>query len=93
MHVNICHRACISHDCKLSYPEGTSGHPADKWVELKLVNIDDWKNPSSVVKLFGGQGTINVNSWSPDSRYFAYVAYPTGRATDCCFFPIAKIRR
>jgi hypothetical protein len=27
-------------------------------------------------RLFGGQGTINVNSWSPDGRRFAYVAYP-----------------
>jgi hypothetical protein len=27
------------------------------------------------VSLFGGQGTINVNSWSPDSRRFAYVSY------------------
>jgi len=24
---------------------------------------------------YGGQGTINVNSWSPDSRQFAYVSY------------------
>jgi hypothetical protein len=24
---------------------------------------------------FGGQGTINVNSWSPDSTQFAYVTY------------------
>jgi TolB protein len=24
----------------------------------------------------GGQGTINVNSWSPDSQRFAYVRYP-----------------
>ena len=29
----------------------------------------------TVAKLFGGQGTINVNSWSPDSRYFAFVSY------------------
>jgi hypothetical protein len=28
-----------------------------------------------VVRLFGGQGTLNVNSWSPDSRRFAYVSY------------------
>lgn len=66
----------------LSYPEGTSGHPADKWVELRVVNFDDWKKPRSVIKLFGGQGTVNVNSWSPDSRYFAYVAYPICRATN-----------
>jgi hypothetical protein len=24
---------------------------------------------------FGGQGAINVNSWSPDSTRFAYVIY------------------
>ena len=28
-----------------------------------------------IVKLFGGQGTINVSSWSPDSKRFAYVSY------------------
>jgi hypothetical protein len=26
-------------------------------------------------KFFGGQGTINVNSWSPDSKQFAYIRY------------------
>jgi Tol biopolymer transport system component len=31
--------------------------------------------PRVVVELTGGQGTINVNSWSPDSRRFAYVSY------------------
>jgi len=29
----------------------------------------------TVTKFFGGQGTINVNSWSPDSKKFAYVVY------------------
>ena len=29
----------------------------------------------TVVRLFGGQGTINVNSWSPDSKKFAFVSY------------------
>jgi Tol biopolymer transport system component len=28
-----------------------------------------------LVKFFGGQGTINVNSWSPDSKKFAFVSY------------------
>ena len=28
-----------------------------------------------LVSLFGGQGTINVNSWAPDSRSFAFVRY------------------
>jgi TolB protein len=26
-------------------------------------------------KLFGGQGTMNVNSWSPDSKQFAFITY------------------
>jgi hypothetical protein len=29
-----------------------------------------------IIAVFGGQGTINVNSWGPDSKRFAYVAYP-----------------
>jgi hypothetical protein len=29
----------------------------------------------SLVTFFGGQGSINVNSWSPDSKKFAYVIY------------------
>jgi sugar phosphate isomerase/epimerase len=31
--------------------------------------------PEVLVDLFGGQGSINVNSWSPDSQKFAYVSY------------------
>jgi TolB protein len=41
-----------------------------------VVRTTDWSQPIQVFPLFGGQGTINVNSWSPDSRRFAYVAYP-----------------
>ena len=26
-------------------------------------------------EFYGGQGTFNVNSWSPDSKRFAYVTY------------------
>lgn len=60
----------------LSYPAGTKGHPADRWVDLKLVRGNDWSAVETVARLFGGQGTINVNSWSPDSKRFAFVAYP-----------------
>ena len=28
-----------------------------------------------LVTFFGGQGSINVNSWSPDSRKFAFVMF------------------
>jgi TolB protein len=61
----------------ISYPEGTLGHPADKDVILRLMRPDG-SGQRDLVGFFGGQGTINVNSWAPDSRRFAYVAYPLG---------------
>lgn len=61
----------------LSYAPGTVGHPSDKHVELRLVESMNFDEPATVATLFGGQGTINVNSWSPDSRRFAFVDYPT----------------
>lgn len=60
----------------LSFSEGTNGHPADHPVRLVLVRDDDWQNGSVVAEFNGGQGTINVNSWSPDGTAFAYVDYP-----------------
>jgi len=33
------------------------------------------RNVKLLARLFGGQGTINVSSWSPNSRYFAFVTY------------------
>lgn len=62
----------------LSYPSGTVGHPADVEVELRLVRDGGWRHPETVATLFGGQGTINVNSWTPDGSRFAYVDYPVG---------------
>lgn len=49
-------------------------HPANKNVELLLIPATGGK-PTPLVKLFGGQGTINVNSWSPDSKKIAFVSY------------------
>jgi len=60
----------------LQYPERTVGHPEDREVELVLVDTTDWPIALARVPLFGGQGTINVNSWSPDSARFAFVSYP-----------------
>ena len=67
------------HAAYLSFPTGTLGHPADLDVALHVVATDDWTQPQHSIQLFGGQGTINVNSWSPDGRRFAYVAYPLGQ--------------
>jgi Tol biopolymer transport system component len=60
----------------ISFPTGTLGHPADLDVEVRLVRTSDWSDVLWSFALFGGQGTLNVNSWSPDSRHFAFVGYP-----------------
>ena len=58
----------------LSYEAGVTGHPADKDVTLNLISMAD-KTRKVLAKLFGGQGTINVPSWSPDSTKIAFVSY------------------
>ncbi|WP_370245558.1 TolB family protein [Fibrobacter sp. UWR4] len=58
-------------------------HVPNKNVELRLMTADEpnggkdntWTKPKTILKLFGGQGTVNVNSWAPDSRQFAFVIY------------------
>jgi len=49
-------------------------HPANKNVELRLIPSDGGIS-KTIVKLFGGQGTMNVNSWAPDNRTLAFVSY------------------
>jgi TolB protein len=60
----------------ISYPKAVSSaeHPANKDVLLRLMTLSD-KKIRVLAKLFGGQGTINVSSWSPDSRNIAFVSY------------------
>ena len=64
----------------ISFPPGTLGHPADLDVEVRVIRTTNWRDIVWQFLLFGGQGTINVNSWSPDSRRFAFVAYPLEQA-------------
>jgi len=49
-------------------------HPPNKNVELRLIPAEGGDS-RTIAKLFGGQGTINVNSWSPDNRRIAFVSY------------------
>ena len=49
-------------------------HLSNKYVDLRLMTIDG-KDSKIIVELFGGQGTLNVNSWAPDSKRFAFVSY------------------
>jgi Tol biopolymer transport system component len=58
----------------LSYDKSVEGHPPNKDVALRLMPLEGGE-PRILVRLFGGQGTINVPSWSPDSKSFAFVSY------------------
>ena len=62
----------------VSFEKGTKGHPANQNVTLRLMpgpSASRTEAPRVLKKLFGGQGTMNVNSWAPDSQRFAYVRY------------------
>ncbi len=62
-------------------------HVPNKMVELRLMrsqgscslngscDAKPFGEPKTILKLFGGQGTVNVNSWAPDSNQFAFVIY------------------
>ncbi len=58
----------------LTYAADVTGHPENKDVTLRLMSLAD-KKITVLAKLFGGQGTINVPSWSPDSKQVAFVSY------------------
>lgn len=63
--------------CMVCYSAGDlepGEHLPHKNVVLRLMDPDG-SNLRTVASLFGGQGSLNVNSWSPDSRYFAFVSY------------------
>jgi TolB protein len=66
----------------ISFPPGTLGHPADLPVRISAVRLPDWGAPELEIDLFGGQGTLNVNSWAPDGTRFAFVAYPFAHTPD-----------
>jgi Tol biopolymer transport system component len=71
----------------VSYGKDVKGHPANQDVTLRLMSLPNGKpgpqtrssafgSPIKVLaRLFGGQGTINVPSWSPDSKSAAFVSY------------------
>jgi Tol biopolymer transport system component len=50
-------------------------HPPCKRVMLRLLPSNGNGQPKAIAYLYGGQGTINVPSWSPDGKQIAFVSY------------------
>lgn len=65
----------------LSFPKGTATHDGRMpGTQLRIMPMPGARPAESpgiqvLTTFFGGQGTINVNSWSPDSQRFAFVIY------------------
>ena len=71
----------------LTFPNGTKGHDFKTAVQLRMIPLpasnaaaqlpkeDDDDAVPVLTQFLGGQGSINVNSWSPDSKRFAFVSY------------------
>ncbi|HVU34653.1 MAG TPA: biopolymer transporter TolR [Opitutaceae bacterium] len=55
-----------------------SEHPYYKKVYLRLMSADGMGPARVIAYVYGGQGTMNVPSWSPDSRRIAFVANSDG---------------
>lgn len=51
-----------------------SSHPSYKKVMLRIMPVSQTGAPRVIATLYGGQGTLNVNSWSPDSKHLAFVS-------------------
>jgi Tol biopolymer transport system component len=58
----------------VTFEPSVEGHPENKDVMLRMMSLEDGKI-TALAKLFGGQGTLNVPSWSPDGKRFAFVSY------------------
>jgi len=59
----------------ISFPSDIDpgSHPSYKKVMLRLMPVNGGA-PRVIAHLYGGQGTLNVNSWSPDSKHIAFVS-------------------
>ncbi len=62
----------------LSYDKSVKGHPPNQDVMIRMMPAEGGAI-QVLARLFGGQGTINVPSWSPDGKSLAFVSYRLAR--------------
>lgn len=62
------------HVIYLAYPAGTKGHPEGMDVTLRIMPAGGGAS-RDLTQLHGGQGSINVPCWAPDSQQFAFMRY------------------
>ena len=58
----------------ISFPADISGRSSLLQTLLPAVDADRRWYPEVIAYIYGGQGTINVPSWSPDGRRLAFVS-------------------
>jgi Tol biopolymer transport system component len=58
----------------LSYDKDVTGHPANKDVALRILNVSDGRI-RTLVNIVGGAGSDNVPNWAPDGMHFAFVSF------------------
>ncbi|MDX2005438.1 MAG: hypothetical protein SFU83_09195 [Meiothermus sp.] len=63
----------------VSYPLSVpaASHPPNQRVMLRLQDVATGE-VRVLAHLYGGQGSLNVPSWSPDGKYLAFVSYTYG---------------
>ena len=65
----------------LSYAHDVTGHPANKDIALRILNVADAKI-RVLANIVGGSGTDNTPDWAPDSQHLAFVSYQMLPADD-----------
>lgn len=54
--------------------ENSSDHPFYRHVYLRSMPVDGSSKPIVIAYIYGGQGTINVPSWSPDGETISFIS-------------------